>query len=82
MGCYLITPAVLRKGRYEINHEARSLARLMSEAQALVASARGRASAADLHIYSAVLANLGRDQEAAQWAAKVEAIRARQARRE
>jgi tetratricopeptide (TPR) repeat protein len=32
--------------------------------------------------YSAVLTKLGRDQEAAQWAAKAQAIRARQAREE
>lgn len=40
MGCYLVTRTILRKGRYETTHEAGSLARVLSEARALVASAK------------------------------------------
>ncbi len=40
MGCYLVTRTILKKGRYETTHEAGSLARVLSEARALVASAK------------------------------------------
>jgi hypothetical protein len=50
MGCYLITRTVLRKGGYKTTHEVGSLARVMSEAQAMVAAAKGKVSTPDLNI--------------------------------
>jgi hypothetical protein len=44
MRSYLITRTVLRKRGYRTTHEVGSLARVLSEAQTMVAKARGRVS--------------------------------------
>jgi len=50
MGCYLATRIVLKKGVYQTTHEVGFLARVLSEAQAMVAKARGGVSSPDVRI--------------------------------
>jgi hypothetical protein len=50
MGCDLITRTVLGKGVYQTTHEVGSLARVLGEAQAIVAKARDRVSTPDVRI--------------------------------
>jgi hypothetical protein len=50
MGCYLTTRIVANKGVYQTTYDVGSLARVLSEAQAIVAKARGGVSTADVRI--------------------------------